>query len=130
MKQVFEVGTAQYFTYSFPSLFKRNRKITENWVIRNVKYIYAGNEEGAKEKYKNWFFKEYKQITHGWGNWYLTSDKVDMLMSESLINITSTEIVVLDNKYINASYEDYRKNMQADDFKEWWFDNHSEMIAP
>lgn len=123
MKQIYEIGTAQYFTYTIPAFFKKNIKVREHWVIRNVKYIYANNEEEAKVKYKNWFFEEYTKITHGWGNWYLESDGVDIMMNEKWIDITSTEIVVIDNKYLNINYEKIKKNMQAEDFKEWWFDN-------
>ena len=90
-----------------------------------MKYIYANNEEEAKEKYKNWFFKEYKKITHGWRDWYSESDDfdVDIFMNESQTDIISTEIMILDNKNDNLNYEIYKENMQAGDFKEWWFDN-------
>ena len=124
MKQLYEIGTAQYFTYTYLALFKKNRKVEEHWVIRNVKYIYANNEEEAKEKYKRWFFQEYKEIIHGWGNWYLTYDGVDLwTMCDSQIDITETKIVAIDNKYLNVKYETLKENMQVEDFKEWWFDN-------
>ena len=121
MKHIFEIGTAQYFTYTIPMLFKK--KVEEYWVIRNVKYIYANNEEEAKEKYKHWFFREFKEITQGWGNWYLESDGVDIMMHESWIDITETKIVALDNRYLNVNFKELKKNMQVEDFKEWWFDN-------
>lgn len=123
MKQLYEIGTAQYFTYTIPAFFKKNIKVEEHWVIRNVKYIYANNEEEAKEKYKNWFFREYKEITQGWGNWYLESDGVNVLMHEDWIDITETKIISIDNKYLNVKYEELKENMQVEDFKEWWFDN-------
>ena len=122
MKQIYEVGTAQYFTYTTLLFFKK--KVEEHWVIRNVKYIYANNEEEAKEKYKQWFFREYKGIIQGWGDWYLTSNGVDLYtMSDKNINITKTKIIAIDNKYLNVKYEELKENMQAEDFKEWWFDN-------
>ena len=122
MKQIYEVGTAQYFTYTTLLFFKK--KVEEHWVIRNVKYIYANNEEEAKEKYKQWFFREYKGIIQGWGDWYLTSNGVDLYtMSDKNINITKTKIIAIDNKYLNVKYEALKENMQAEDFKEWWFDN-------
>ena len=123
MKQIYEIGTVQYFTYTYPALFKRNRKAEKHWVIRNVKYIYANNEEEAKEKYKHWFFSEYKSIIQGWGNWYLKSDGVNVLMHEDWIDITETKIISIDNKYLNVKYEELKENMQVEDFKEWWFDN-------
>ena len=124
MKQIFEIGTAQYFTHTIPALFKKNIKVEEHWVIRNVKYIYANNEEEAKEKYNNWFFKEYKAITHGWGDWYLTSNGVDpFYMHESNIEITETKIVAIDNKQLNVNFDKLKEDMQVEDFKEWWFDN-------
>ena len=124
MKQLYEIGTAQYFTYTTPAFLKKNEKVEEHWVIRNVKYIYANNEEEAKEKYKNWFFKEYKTIMQGWGNWYTQSKGVDLLtMRDSQIDITETKIISIDNKYLDVNYETLKENMQAENFKEWWFDN-------
>lgn len=124
MKQIFEIGTAQYFTYTIPAFFKKNIKTENHWVIRNVKYIYANSEEEAKEKYKNWFFQEYEKIFQGWGNWYLTSDGVDLWsMDDNHVDITETKIVAIDNKYLNIKYETLKENMQVEDFKEWWFDN-------
>lgn len=123
MKQIFKIGTIQYFTYTVPAFFKKNFKITKHWVIRNVKYIYANNEEEAKEKYKDWFFIEYTKITHGWGSWDSESDGVDIFMNECWIDIKSTEIVAIDNKYLGINYEKLKNNMQAENFKEWWFDN-------
>ena len=49
MKEIYEIGTVQYFTYTS---FSFSKKAEEHWVIRNVKYIYANNEDEAKEKYK------------------------------------------------------------------------------
>ena len=122
MKQIFEIGTVQYFTYTTLSFFKK--KVKEHWVIRNVKYIYANNEEEAKEKYMNWFFQEYKEIIHGWGNWYSTSEGVDLwTMRDGNIDITKTKIIALDSKSLNVKYEILKENMQVEDFKEWWFDN-------
>lgn len=123
MKKIFEIGTAQYFTYTIPAFLKKNIIVEEHWVIRNVKYVYANSEQEAKDKYKHWFFKEYKEITSGWRNWYSESNGVDVLMQESWIDITSTKIIAIDNKYLNVNLEDLKKNMQAEDFKEWWFDN-------
>ena len=129
MKRIFKIGTVQYFTYTIPKFMRKNIK-KECWVVRNVRYIYANNEEEAKEKYKNWFFKEYEQITYGWGNWYLTSDDVDIFsMRESSINITFTEIVSV-NDNINVNYNELKKDMQAEDFKEWWFDNKKSNYIP
>lgn len=122
MKQVFKVGTIQYFTYTIPAFFRKNVKVSNYWVIRNVKYIYSETEEEAKEKYKDWFFKEYNKIISG-GGWYLESDGVPIDMYEEWADIISTEIIVLDDKYDNSNYETYKSNMQANDFKEWWFDN-------
>lgn len=131
MKQIYEIGTAQYFTHTIPTFFKKNRKAEEHWVIRNVKYIYANSEEEAKEKYGRWFFIEYATIIGGWGNWYTTSDGVNIFsMSDRNIEITETKIVVLDNKYLNVKYETLKENMQVEDFKEWWFDNERYSCIP
>lgn len=128
MKQIFEIGTAQYFTYMNLSFFRNSSK-SEHWVIRNVKYIYANNEEEAKEKYRNWFFVNYKEITSGYGNWYLASDGVNIMMNEKWIDITSTKIIAVNNKFFNASLKKLQKNMQAENFKEWWFDTENHNIG-
>jgi len=122
LKKIFKVGTTQHFTYTIPILLKGN-KIEKHWVIRNVKYIYSNNEE-AKENYKNWFFEEYKEITKNWQNWYLCSnDDVDPYdMNEKLINIMFTEITIIDDK-VKMNCKELIEKMQAENFKEWWFDN-------
>lgn len=121
MKQIFEVGTVQYFTYTIPMLFKK--KVENHWVFRNVKYIYADNEEEAKKKYKEWFYRGYTEIIKGWSNWHLWSDGVGVMMHENLIDITETKIITFDSRYININFKELQENMQAEDFKEWWFDN-------
>lgn len=123
MKRIYEVGTIQYFTYTIPALFKRNRIVEDHWVIRNVKCIYADNEEEAREKYKKWFYKEHSKVTYGWRDWYLESPDTDIDMEEEWIDITSTEIIVLDNQCFSRNFDVLKENMQAEDFKEWWFDN-------
>ena len=129
IKKIFEIGTTQYFIYKTPFFLFFNEKAKnrimekEHWVIRNVKYIYANTEEEAKEKYRKWFFKEYKKITRECLDWFLWSDGVDIMMNESLIDITFTDIVSIDNEYLNVNYEKLKDNMQAENFKEWWFDN-------
>ena len=122
MKKIYTIGTKQSFTYSILNFFNKNIKTEEHWVVRNVKYIYANDKEEAIEKYERWFFREYKAITKGWGDWYLESDGVDIMMNESRINITSTEIVLIDeDKDININLETLKNHMQAENFKEWWF---------
>ena len=120
MKKIYTIGTKQEFTYVPLRLFKKNIVTEEHWLIRNVKYIYAENELEAKEKYKNWFFKKHEAITHGWGNWYSYSAGVDIMMEESYIDIVSTTLVLID-KDININYETLRTDMQAENFREWWF---------
>lgn len=122
MKKIYTIGTKQNFTYSIFNFFGKNIKTEEHWVVRNVKYIYANNEKEAKEKYEKWFFREYEAITIGWGNWYCDSGDVSLMMNEKCINITSTKIVYFDED-INANIETLKEHMQAENFKEWWFDN-------
>lgn len=126
MKKIYKIGTKQDFTYTILSLFKKKVKTEEHWVVRNVKYIYASDIEEARDKYERWFFKEYEAITRGWGNWYCQTDGVSaVMMDEKHIDITSTKIVYIDeNKDIDVNLETLKEHMQAENFKEWWFDNH------
>lgn len=124
MKQLYKIGTKQEFTYATLRFFKKNIKTEEGWVVRNVKYVYANSPEEAKEKYLNWFFKEYRGIIKGWRNWYCGSDNLNLFMEDKYIDITSTKTVLIDaEKDIDVNYETLRENMQAENFKEWWFDN-------
>lgn len=120
MKKIYQIGTKQEFTYTSAFLFFKG-KTEEYWVIRNVKYIYAEDELEAKSLYKNWFFYEYKTIVRGWGNWHLCSDGVSVQMNEGCIDITSTEIVSLIDENIVVNLEELKKDMHAENFKEWWF---------
>lgn len=123
MKKIYKIGTKQDFTYATIKLFKKVIKTEEHWIVRNVKYIYADNKEEAKEKYEKWFFYEPKKIISGWGDWYWQSEDASVVMNENRINITSTKIVTIDvEEDINASFDILRENMQAENFKEWWFD--------
>lgn len=122
MKKIYKIGTKQEFIYTTLKFFGKKIKTEECWIIRNVKYIYADNKEDAKEKYMKWFFKEYESI-RGWRDWYLESDNVDILsMDVNRANITSTVTVLIDDdKDIDINYKDLKENMQAENFKEWWF---------
>lgn len=123
MKKIYRIGTKQEFTYKNHFLFKKFDKFEEHWVVRNVKYIYANNKEEAADKYEEWFFRKYKSIISDWGNWYSCSDGVDIMMDENSIDITSTSIVAIDaEKDINVNLETLKENMQAENFREWWFD--------
>lgn len=125
MKQIFKIGTKQFFTYTtytVSAFFKKNVKVQKYWVVRNVKYIYANNEQEAKEKYKKYFFKEYKRITYVYSDWYSASEGVDFMMNENRINIISTKIVSIDNECFE-NYDELKENMLAEDFKDWWFCN-------
>ena len=128
MKKIYTVGTRQNFTYVTIRFFKKNIKTEEHWVIRNVKYIYANNEEEAVEKYERWFFKKYKEVTRGWSDWFWESDGVSIYMNESHINIKSTEIVIIGkDEDIDVNLETLREHMQAENFKEWWFDGQKDI---
>lgn len=128
MKKIYTIGTRQNFTYTILNFFKKNIKTKEHWIIRNVKYIYANNKEEAVEKYERWFFREYEEITKGWGNWYMESDDISVMMNENRINITSTEIVLIDeDKDIDINLEILKEHMQAENFKEWWFDGQTKL---
>lgn len=122
MKKIYTIGTKQSFTYAVLKFFNKIIKTEEHWVVRNVKYIYANNEEEAVEKYKKWFFYMPKRITHGWGDWYMESEGANVMMNENRVNITSTQIVFIDEENIDINFETLRKHMQAENFKEWWFD--------
>lgn len=123
MKKIYKIGTKQDFTYATIKFFKKVIKTEEHWIVRNVKYIYADNKEEAKEKYEKWFFYEPKEIISGWGNWYWKSEGASVMMNENRINITSTKIVVVNaEEDVNVSFDILRENMQAENFKEWWFD--------
>lgn len=96
MKKIYKIGTKQEFIYTTLKFFGKKIKTEKCWIIRNVKYIYANNQEDAKEIYMKWFFKEYKSIK-GRDNWYLESDNVNIWMDEDSADITSTTVVLIDN---------------------------------
>jgi len=122
IKKVFKIGTIQYFTYNIPRSFFSKDKSEEHWIIRNVKPIYAQSKEDAIKKYHKCFYREFNQITYGWGNWFLTSDdSVGIEMYEDWIEITKTVIESIETDGV-YTFVDYKKEMLADDFKEWWFD--------
>lgn len=124
MKKIYTIGTKQNFTYSIFNFFGKNIRTEEHWVVRNVKYIYANNKEEAKEKYEKWFFVEHRAVLGGWGDWYRDSGNISLMMNEECVNVTSTKIVLIDeDKDINVNLETLKERMQAEDFKEWWFDN-------
>lgn len=119
MKNVYIIGTVQYFTYPSILLFKRKT----HWILRNVKPVYAYNKKEAIEKYRLHFYKKYNKIKYECRNWYSRSDdSIDITMSEIFVKIIKTDVVELDISDI-YTFDDYQKNMTGNDFKEWWFDN-------
>ena len=120
-KRIYHIGTIQYFTYTEPKFLKRNEKTEQHYLIRNVKPIYAESKDVAIEKYKKLFYIEYQSI-HGWGDWYEWSNGVSIEMYDKAVEIVGLIIMSVETTE-NFTYGYYRENMNAEDFKEWWFDN-------
>lgn len=51
MKKLYNVGTAQFFSYTiYPDIFSKNKepKVEKYWVLRNKKIIYAESERSQR----------------------------------------------------------------------------------
>lgn len=127
MKKIYSVWTVQFFSYTiYQGIFRKNKepKVKSCWVLRNRKFIYAENENAAEEKYSAWFKKTYIGVTRGWGDWDMWSDEVSYYMDDDCIKILSEGLVTLEK--INVNIEELKKNMQAENFREWWFGENYE----
>ena len=76
--KVYNVVTIQYFDYESLVFKKKNRVIKEVFLMRNLKFIYASNNEEAIEKYNKNFRKDYGNSITGWGDWFYYSDEVSI----------------------------------------------------
>ena len=130
MKQLYEVGTVQYFTYKSINrrFFKKINKTENHWVLRNVRYVYANNEDEAKDKDNKNFYKERKEVIRGWSDWKVCSNGATPLMKEDMINIIDTKVVA-SNKF-NVSVNCLKDNMTASDYRDWWFDYGKDTYIP
>ena len=64
-------------------------------------------------------------MTRGWGDWDIWSDGVGYDMNEDCIEILSEELFT--SEKIDVNIEELKKNMQAENFREWWFgENHEQ----
>lgn len=127
MKKLYSVGTAQFFSYTtYSGMFSKNKelKIEKYWVLRNKKFIYAESVKVAEEKYSAWFKKTYTGVTRSWGDWDIWSDGVGYDMDEDCIEILSEELFT--SEKIDVNIEELKKNMQAENFREWWFGENYE----
>ena len=127
MKKIYSVWTIQFFSYTtYQGIFRKNKepKVESCWVLRNRKFIYAENEKVAEEKYSAWFRKTYVGVTRGWGDWDMWSDGVGYGMDEDCIKILSEGL--LTSEKIGVNIEELKKNMQAENFREWWFGENYE----
>lgn len=119
---LFEVGTHQSFIYNKPAL-KKNGENGDHSIFRNVKYIYATNDEEAKEKYKRWFYIERQPVFTGTGNWDITTEGVNLYMEDKYTTIKE-ESIKIRKREVNVSADKLCKNMCAENFRDWWFDGN------
>lgn len=127
VKKLYSVWTVQFFSYTtYQGIFRINKepKVKSCWVLRNRKFIYAENEKAAEEKYSAWFKKTYTGVTRDRGDWDMWSDGVGYNMYEDCIKILLEGLVTSEKIYVNI--EELKKNMQAENFREWWFGENYE----
>ena len=128
-KTIYEDGIQLNIKYiklivKWTSLFKREKKeiSSDEWIIRNVKYIYASSSEEAISKYESIFKKIYDSLS-GWSDWYYYSKNIDL---DSIHNprykIINQETIIVKEHTNPKNIEELTKNMTAYDFRDWWHD--------
>ena len=117
---LFEVGTYQSFIYNKPAFLKKNRENGDHIIFRNVKYIYATNDEEAKEKYKRWFYIERQPVFTEKGNWNIITEGVNLDMEDKYVMIKEESIKIRKGE-INVGIDKLCKNMHPENFKDWFF---------
>ena len=89
--------------------------------FRNVKYIYAINDEEAKEKYKKWFYIEHQPVFTGKGNWNTITEGVNLDMENKYVTMKE-ETIKIRKREINVGIDKLCKNMHPENFRNWFFD--------
>ena len=132
-KLLFLVGTRQNLkiTYKINSLFKKPIiKETDEWIIRNTKYIYASCKEEAIAKYCIIFFKDYHGSIKGWRDWYDTSENINLWsIDKKNIRIINQEYIILEEDSCPCNINVLKEQMSAYDFRNWWQDYHCDDIT-
>lgn len=128
-KIIYIVGIKQNLEYNHMRLFKKSY-ITQEWIIRNIKYIYATSPKEAIEKYNHMFYQEYESIS-GWGDWYDISKNIDMwaLENKNFIKTINQEVIIVEENYFPKNIKILKTHMSAYDFRDWWHDYENDDIT-
>lgn len=105
-------------------LFQRITKVYDEYIIRNVKYVYASSSIEAVEKYQTLWNKTYTSLL-GWGDWYSYSDHIDVYCThDPRFKIKNQEIIVIKENCSPKNIGELKENISAYDFRDWWHDYH------
>jgi hypothetical protein len=128
-KIIYQVGIKLNIKYTklivkWISLFKKEKIKTssDEWIIRNVKYIYASSAEEAISKYELMFKKIYVSLS-GWGDWYDCSKNINLdSIGDFRYTIINQETIIVEEDTYPKNIEELKKNMSAYEFRAWWND--------
>lgn len=134
-KIIYEVGIQLNIKYTklivkWISLFRKEKKeiSSDEWIIRNVKYIYASSSEEAISKYELMFKKIYDSLS-GWGDWYDYSENIGLeSISDPRYKIINQETIIIKEHTNPKNIEELKNNMPAYDFRDWWHDYNNKDI--
>lgn len=134
MKIIYEIGTVLDIEYHkdifdkiYDKLINKNVSTTrKEWLIRNVKYIYASSPKEAIEKYKMIFLKTYNSLS-GWFDWYEYSKGITVnSINNSKFKIINQEVTLISANVHPKNIKSLKNSMSACDFRNWWHDYNND----
>jgi len=120
MKRIRAIGYKQTFDVNDYGLFGKLLKHETGWTIRGVHYFYIDEDENIDAVYSTRYKARDDSVVHGWGDWYLTSDNVSLMMSDNCFQNIKTDIVEIDLKTIPTMSQLWN-DMDGEQFKEWFY---------
>ena len=136
-KTIYRIGVKQHILYTQSKedyiidciiAFFKKKKHSRNhkeWIIKDVKSIYASSFDEALNKYK-----EHNYHTEGLNlnEWYDYSDTLMwMNINFNCFKLINEEYIMIDCNY-NPSINVLKNSLSASDFRAWWHDYHCDDI--
>jgi len=117
-KKIRCIGYKQTFNINRFGLFGKLIKQDTGWVTRGFHYFYIDENDNIEDAYLSRYRTANDYVIVGWGDWYESSDNVNIMMSDGCFSNIKFEIIELDLKTI-PSVKTLFKDMDGEQFKEW-----------
>jgi len=133
-KTIYRIGVKQHILYIQPksdyiidciiAFFKKKKhlRVRKEWIIKDVKSIYASSFDEALKKYTEHNYHTEGLNTKKWYD-YSTDLFLWLNLQSNCFKLINEEYTMIDYNY-NPTIDVLKKDLSASDFRAWWNDYH------